>query len=146
MIREFDEQIYVQSVIPPESGVTTQTAPATYIDVANFERFVFLISAGALGTGATVDAQVVQATTAAGAGSKNITGAAITQLTATDDDKFVTIEVLREKLDIANDFRYVSLTVTVANTADLEVIFLGLNPRHTPVTQPAAYAEKVQIA
>lgn len=145
-ITSLNEQVFIQNVIPPESGVTTQTSPSSYIDVKDFERFVFLISAGALGASATVDAQVVQATDSSGTGSKNITGAAITQLTDTDDDKFVTIEVQSDQLDIANDFDHVSLTLTVANTADLEVIFMGLNARHVPVTQPSGYDEAVQVA
>ena len=145
-ITALNEQVYIQVVLAPESGPTTATLPASYIDVTNFERFAFVISAGALGASATVDAQVVQATAAAGTGSKNITGAAMTQFTDTDDDTFVTIEVQSDQLDIANDFRYVAITVTIANTADLEVLFLGLNPRHVPVTQPAAYGEAVQVA
>lgn len=142
-IRSFKEQVYVQQVSPP-AVTTTATVPASYIDVTNFERFVFLISAGALGTSATVDAQVVQATAAAGTGSKNITGAAITQLTDTDDNKWVAVEVQSDQLDIANDFRYVAITVTVANTATLEVLFIGLNPRRVPVT--ASGDEVVQVA
>ena len=145
-LTSLNEQVYIQSVLPPESGPTTATVPTTYIDVTDFERFAFLISAGALGASATVAAQVVQATAAAGTGSKVITGAAMTAFADDDDDQFVTIEVQSDQLDIANGFRYVAITVTIANTADLEVLFLGLNPRHVPVTQPDAYIEAVQVA
>jgi hypothetical protein len=142
-ITSLNEQVYIQQVSPP-AVTTTATVPASYIDVTDFERFAFLISVGDVGVGGTVDAQVVQATAAAGTGSKNITGAVATQLVAADDNVYVVIEVQSDQLDIANDFRYVAITVTVAATVSLEVLFLGLNPRHVPVTSNAD--EYVQVA
>lgn len=143
MLRNFEDDIFVQVVSVP-AAITTATLPATYIDVSQYDRFVFLISLGA--TNNTVDAQVVQATAAAGTGSKNITGAAITQLDGNDDNKFVTIEVDTQRLDIANDFRYVAVTVTVAGTTTAEVLFFGLNARSRPITKVSAWDEAVVVA
>ncbi len=142
-IRSFNEQVYKQVISNPAT-IATGTLPASYIDVSNFERFVINIAYGA--SDGVFDAQVVQATAAAGTGSKNITGAAITQLSATDDNKQVTIEVQTDQLDIANGFRYVAVTFTAAGTTTGYAELLGFSPRHVPVTQPAAYAEAVQVA
>jgi len=136
------EQIYEQLVAGP-AVVATGTVPASYIDVSNFERFQFKINMGA--TDGVLDAQVVQATAAAGTGSKNITGAAITQLSATDDNKQALIEVQVSKMDINNDFRYVAITITAAGTTTLSCEFRGLNPGKAPVTQPAAFAQQVFV-
>jgi len=136
------EQIYEQLVAGP-AVVSTSTVPASYIDVSGFERFQFKINMGA--TDGTLDAQVKQATAAAGTGSKNITGAAITQLSATDDNKQAIIEVQTSKLDINNDFRYVAITLTASGTTTLSCEFRGLNPDKAPVTQPAAFVEQVFV-
>lgn len=140
------EQLYFQKVLDPVDNTSAgaATIPASYIDVSEFERFAFLISVGNM-TG-TLDAQVVQATAAAGTGSKNITGAVITQLGASDDNKQVLIEVETRKLDINNDFRYVSLTLTEAgSTAQLaDVWFIGL-AESAPVTQHADVDETVFV-
>jgi len=143
----FNEQVYLDQLVGPVIGATG-TVPASYVDAGLYERFVILIGAGDMGTSGTIDAQVVQATAAAGTGSKNITGAAITQLvTATDDDSFVTIEVQSDQLDLANGFNHVSVTITIGGAAcNVVAYFLGLNPRSVPVTQPATYLEAVQVA
>lgn len=143
MLLNFEDDIFVQVVNVP-GAITTGTVPATYIDVSNYTRFVFLLSLGA--TNNAVDAQVVQATAAAGTGSKNITGAAIAQLDGNDDNKFVTIEVDSQRLDIANGFRYVAVTLTVAGTTTAEVLFFGLNGRARPITKVSAWDEAVVIA
>lgn len=143
MLRNFEDDVYVQVVSVP-AAITTATLPASYIDVSEYSRFVFLISLGA--TNNTVDAQVVQATAAAGTGSKNVTGAAITQLDGNDDNKFVTIEVDTQRLDIANGFRYVAVTATIAGTTTAEILFFGLNPRTRPITKPSAWDEAVVVA
>lgn len=142
-ITDWGEQVYVETVVNPEVTVTG-TVPAVYIDVADYERFVFLIHHGA--TDGNLDAQVVQATDSAGTGSKNITGAAITQLGATDDDKQVSIEVQSDQLDIANAFGFVAITLTISGITTMAATFIGLNTRHTPVTQPTVYEEQIQVA
>ena len=136
------EQIYEQLVAGP-AVVATGTVPASYIDVSNFERFQFKINMGA--TDGVLDAQVVQATAAAGTGSKNITGAAITQLSATDDNKQALIEVQVSKMDINNDFRYVAITITAAGTTTLSCEFRGLNVGRAPVTQHTNVDEMVFV-
>lgn len=140
------EQLYFQKVLDPVDNTSAgaATVPSSYIDVSDMDRFAFLLSIGNM-TG-TLDAQVVQATAAAGTGSKNITGAVITQLGASDDNKQVLVEVEVAKLDINNDFRYVAITLTEASsTAQLaDAWFIGV-PKSAPVTQHADIDETVFV-
>lgn len=147
-LKSFNEQVYLAQLIDPDGTAATATVPSSYIDMGLYERGVFVISAGDLGTSGTIDAQVKQATAAAGTGSKAITGAAITQLvTATDDNEYVTIEVAADQLDIANGFTHVAVTITIGGAAVfMSAYFLGFTPRSVPVTQPAAYSEAIQVA
>ena len=70
----------VVAAIDPDA-YTAGTQTTGWIDMAEFEAVMFLIMAGILGASATLDAKVEQATDGAGAGAKDITGKAITQLT-----------------------------------------------------------------
>ena len=59
----------------------------------------------------------------------------------------VTIEVRDTALDVENDFRFVSLTVAVAGTAVVGTITAyRYKGGGQPPTQPAFYAEQVEIA
>ena len=90
-----------------------------WVDMQQAEEILFLINVGDIASGGTVDAKVQQAKTSSGGSAKDISGAAITQLTQADgdSDSVVGISVHVEKLDIANDFRYARLTVTPASAA-----------------------------
>jgi len=141
----FNQQVYRQVAVAP-GALTTGDYPATFIDVAQFERFAFVIDLGAVGA-TSIDMKVVQATAAAGTGKKDVTGAAITQLDGDDDNKSALIEVAVNKLDINNGFRYVAVTLTrsggSSNTG--AITFYGVNPDVAPVTQPAALLESVAV-
>ena len=147
MLNTFQEEVYIQKVLDPvdNTGAGAATVPATYIDVSDFERFVFLLSIGNM-TG-TLDMQVVQAQDGAGTGSKNIANAVITQLGASDDNKQVLVEVEVRKLDINNGFHFVAITLTEAgSSAQLaDAFFFGINPGNAPVTQHADVAETVFV-
>jgi hypothetical protein len=69
----------------------------------------------------------------------------ITQLSATDDNKQAAIEVDVNKLDLANGFRYVAVTSTIAGTTTAAIVFYGYNPKSAPVSQPAALAQHVVV-
>lgn len=142
MIKTLFQEVYRQQVANP-AVITTGSLPATYIDAANFEAFAFVFALGA--TDGVVDFKVVQATAGAGTGSKDVSGAVITQLSATDDNKQVAIEVDVNKLDLANGFRYVAVTSTIAGTTTAAIVFYGYNPKSAPVSQPAAFAQHVIV-
>lgn len=142
MIKTLFQEVYRQQVANP-AVITTGTVPATYIDASSFEAFAFVFELGA--TDNVVDMKVVQATASDGTGSKDVTGAVIVQLSGTDDNKQAAIEVEANKLDLANGFRYVAVTATIAGTTTAAIVFYGYNPKSAPVSQPAAFAQHVIV-
>lgn len=109
----------------------------TFIDVSEFERFVFLIHAGTLNSALTC--QVQQDTSATVTASVKAVTSAVDIVGATDDNDLFAIEVQTSQLDLANGFRYVTLDVSGAAGGDdyLDILFIGVHPRRAPVTQPA---------
>lgn len=129
------ERVALLGTVEPD--VLTATAHTSdYVDAGNFESIMAIVMAGTLGTSATIDAKLVQATDSSGTGSKDISGKAITQLVkATDDNKQAIINVRSEDLDMANGFSHVAVTVTVgAASSDGGAVLLGLNPRYGPAS------------
>lgn len=133
----FAEQVKVQGCNNMSTAIADGKFPASasFIDVADFERFVFLVKAGALTS--ALDLQVQQATAANGT-PKDVSGATLTVGDTDDNDTYV-IEVETRKLDLNNDYRYVTLDVSGAADSDdyAAIFFLGINPGVAPVTQPA---------
>lgn len=103
----------------PADSVAAGTVDSGYVDMSLYPRLVIIVSVGDMVATATLDIDVEQATSAAGAGAKNITGKSITQLTQAggDSDTAVCIELNAEELDVANGFRFVNVECTVANAA-----------------------------
>lgn len=96
-------------------SVTTGWIPA-----ANHERFLALVQTGILGAGGTVDAKLQQATDNAGTNAKDVTGKALTQIVkATGDNKQALINLRADELDLANNFTYFRLSLTVGGAASL---------------------------
>lgn len=118
-----------------------------YVYAGNFNRIMAAIHAGVLGASATVDAKFQQATDSGGTGVKDVTSAAITQMVkATDDGKFSFINLDPQKLDVANNFNYVRLTVTVGTAASLiSAEVYGSNPRYGVASHASALKEAVNV-
>lgn len=145
-MRTFHENMKFAAVFPPAAWADG-TVPSAYIDMSDYERCVFLIMTGAMATGDIVAAQVVQATSAAGAGSKVITGATITDLDIDDDNALATIEVKDTALDVENGFRFLSLTIDETGSPAFGcVIALLYRGGGLPPTQPATYVEQIEAA
>lgn len=128
------DQVAVLASIDPDA-YGASTVVSGYVDAADFHTLMAVIQAGTLGSSATLDAKLVQATSAAGAGSKDITGAAITQLTqaGTDSDKQAVISTLATSLDTAGGFRFVAISMTVGTaSSDAGAVLLGVFPRSAP--------------
>jgi hypothetical protein len=148
-MRDFINNHYVLKANNFNTAIVDGNFPAStaYIDVSEFERFVFLVHAGTLNSALTL--QVEQDTSATETASiKVVTGATDIVGTSDDDDVFM-IEVETARLDIANGFRYVTLDVAGAGGGDdyLDIIFIGVNPRREPVTQPATTTgNTIQVA
>jgi hypothetical protein len=98
-----------------------------------------------MGSSATLDAKLQQASAAAGTGAKDITDKAITQLTqaGSDGNSLVGIELRTEELDVNGGFEYVrfSVTIAVADCAYAATLF-GVEPRYAAVST-TAYDEVV---
>lgn len=125
------ENAAIVGIIDPDVTVAS-TVTSGWIDASKFQQYMAVVMAGTLGTSATVDAKLEQATDSSGTGVKDVTGKAITQLTeaGTDSDKQAIINVRPGELDIANSFNHFRLSVTVAvATSDIGAVVMGLNAR-----------------
>ena len=144
-IKPSNEAVLV-GVIDPDLN-TAGTLTTGWINMGLFETVQAIIMAGALGTNATLDAKLEQATDSSGTGAKDISGKAITQLTqaGTDDsDKQAIINCRSDELDVNNDFAYVRLSMTVAvASSDSAALVLGHHARYQPATDAATVAEVV---
>lgn len=124
----------VVGVIDPDA-TSASTVTSGWISAADFHNFLAIVQAGTLGTSATVDAKLEQATDSSGTGAKDVTDKAITQLTqaGTDSDKQALINLKPEELDADNDFSHFRLSVTVATaTSDVGAVVLGIGPVYGP--------------
>lgn len=129
-------EVAVLGAIDPDA-YAAGTYTTGWISAANFQTFLAIVTAGDLGSSATLDAKIEQATSAAGAGAKDLTGALITQLTqaGTDSNKQALISFGSGNLDIANAFTHFRLSMTVATAAsDAGAIVLGGSPRLGPAS------------
>lgn len=140
----FHERTLRNSVIA--QSINNTTAGSVWVDARNARRITALINIGATDT--IVDAKLQQATDSSGTGAKDITDAAITQVSATGDNKQKSIDIESNRMDAANGFYYVKLLFTVGNGTTGAVVAgeLLMDARHQPVSQPAAYNEQVVVA
>jgi len=122
-LETLSENFLFQRIIAPVSGLGSTTQPAgAYIDVSDYEHFAFIVMLGVTDR-TTQTLQVVQATAADGTGSKDVSGALINGLSATDDGKLAIVQVDTENLDSAGGFRYVAATPTFSGgTGDVGAI------------------------
>ncbi|HWU68672.1 MAG TPA: hypothetical protein VN046_07340 [Stenotrophobium sp.] len=133
------EQAAILGAIDPSSQAAG-AATSGWISVANFQKLLAIVHTGVLGAGATVDAKIQQATSAAGAGAKDVAGAAITQIVkATGDNKQAEINLDAQQLDVEGGFGYVQLSVTVGTAAsETAALVLGFNSRFAPASDSNA--------
>ena len=140
------ELFSVLATIDPASQAVG-TVTTGWISAGNHHSLLALVQSGVLGTGATLDAKLQQATDASGAGAKDVTGKAITQIVkATGDNKQALINLRPDDLDVTNGYAYVRLSLTVAVAASLTAAqLLGFNPRFAPgdASNQAAVAQVV---
>ena len=130
------EAVAITAVIDPDANAAAEYTSA-YMSMAKFQKGMAIIMAGTLGSSATLDAKLVQATAAAGTGVKDITGKAITQLTqaGTDSDKQAIINFDQSDLDVANGYDWVAVVMTVGTaTSDCGALLLGFDARFEPAS------------
>lgn len=136
MIKTYSEQVYTQTCNAFMTAIVDGKFPASgsFIDVADYERFVYQLKAGTLDSALTC---TVQEASAVDGSPSSISGATVTVGT-TDDNEMFLIEVETRRLTKTGK-RYVTLDITGAAGGNdyLSITFLGINPGVTPVTQPA---------
>jgi len=126
---KFSEAHSILATLDPVSqGAATVTTG--WVSMAYFHSLVAIIQTGVLGASATLDAKLQQATSSGGAGAKDITGKALTQIVkASGDSKQALIELRDTDLDVNNGFTFVRLSVTVGTAASLiNAMLIGFNP------------------
>lgn len=147
-MRLFTDDVVLDVVEFPAANPSDGTVPASYKDVSEFGYFGFLQIVG-VSNDTTVTMQVVQATSAGGAGKKNVTGAitTATSLGSASNNKWAMVIVQQDKLDSANGFRYVAVdrVASGGSATASTIIFLGWRPMTMPVTQPASFAEVIAL-
>lgn len=121
------------AINPAQAGAGTVTTP--WISAAHFQDFLAIVAAGTLGAAATLDAKIEQATDDAGTGTKDVVGAAITQLTkaGADDNKQALISLSSDSLDIEGGYTHFRLSLAVGVAASfVGAIVLGAAGRYGP--------------
>jgi hypothetical protein len=139
------EDVAVVATIDPD--VTAAGAVTSdWVDMGLYDQVLAIAMAGTLGTSATFDAKLQQATDSSGTGAKDIAGKAITQLTeaGADSDKQALINCRAEELDLAGGFTHVALVITVAvATSDAGGLILGGGSRYLPADNDLASVDEI---
>jgi hypothetical protein len=141
------DRVAILAAIDPDAA-SAGAVNSAWIDVTNWQNLMAIVMAGDLGASATLNAKLEQATSAAGAGAKDVTGKAIAQLTqaGAGSDKQAIINCSQYDLDFNNGFKFVRLSMTVATAAsEIAGLLLGFDPRYNVASDndAAAVAEIV---
>lgn len=128
------DEVALVGVIDPDA-YAANTYTTAWVDMGEYNAILATVFAGDLGSSATLDAKLEQATDSSGTGAKDISGKAITQLTqaGTDSNKQAMINLRDDELDVANAFTHARLSVTVGTaTSDMNATVQGFYARYTP--------------
>lgn len=130
------ERAAVVGNIDPDAYAASTITTNEYIPLKNFRRFMAVLQAGDIVATGTIDAKFVAYTSGAGAGATDVTGSAITQLTAagTDSNKQVVMN-LNTDYFAGTSFTHFKLSVTLGTAgADFGAVVLGFDPLYPPAT------------
>lgn len=131
---KISEGLAVLASIDPAS-IAASTVTSAWVPVTNFLSLLLVVQTGVLGTAATVDAKIQQATDVSGTGAKDLSpGKSITQIVkATGDNKQALLDFRAQDLDAANGFNYVRVSLTVGAAASIVgALLYGGSPRFMP--------------
>ncbi|WP_090810197.1 hypothetical protein [Paraburkholderia tuberum] len=121
----------LDSIQPSNQAAGAETTG--WVPVSAFHKLLAVIQAGTLGASATINAKLQQAQDATGTGAKDVTGEAITAITASNSIAAINLDPAQ--LDVANGFSFVQLSVTVGTAASLtSALLLGFAPRYAPAS------------
>lgn len=120
---KLNELLAILDYLAPVSQAAGTVTTPNWIFVGDIaDQLQYELDVGVMGASATINAQVYQATSSGGAGSKVITGKALTALTQTPTNNSGTVNTIDFKcqdLDTNNGFCYVQLSIVVATAACL---------------------------
>lgn len=147
MVGKFErasDAVPLVGVIDPDAYGTGDYVTG-WIDMREVHSIMAVVFAGTLGTSATIDAKLVEATDGSGTGPQDITGKAITQLVkASNDDDQAIILCNAEDLDLADGYTHVQLSVTVGTaTSDMGAAVFGWRAHTEPATDLASVVQIV---
>ena len=128
---KLNEQVAILSAIDPAS-IAPGTVLTAWVPMTPFFSLSAIAQLGALGTNATISAQLMQAQDASGTNAKPINGKAIAQINqaTTTNSKQFTIECRGEDLDVNNGYGFVALQIVVGVAATFaSALLVGANPR-----------------
>lgn len=126
MIRP-DELFAIVGTIDPDVTVAS-TVSSDWADLSDFEYILAIYMTGTLGSSATVNGILQQATDGSGAGAKGFTPAKVITEMTTSDEQAILIARQTEN-DVAGGFSFVRAQLTVAvATSDVGLLLLGFNP------------------
>lgn len=139
-------QLPIVGVIDPASK-TAGAYSTGWIDFSLYNRLYAILLMGAIASSGTVDAKFEQATSAAGAGAKDVTDAALAQSADTvADNTQATLEIRQANLDVNGGFRWVRLTVTTATAATiLGAAVLAVGAKFEPAADLATVLQTVAL-
>lgn len=143
---KFQERVAILATIDPVSQAAG-TVNTGWVDMRDFHSITALIQTGVMGASGTLDGKLQQATSSGGAGAKDITGKAITQIVkASGDNVQATIDLRDTDMDVSGGFRYVRLSLTVGTAASLIAATLfGNNAEYLPASASNQAGVKQQI-
>ena len=124
------ENIAYVGGIDPDANATGAIS-TDYVDMEFFENLLAVVQVGIIAASGTVDFKLRQATSATGAGVKDISSKAITQMATGDNDEQALVNLRADELDLANNFRYaVGVMTTTTAAGDSAVAMLGYKHKH----------------
>ncbi len=138
--KAFEQLAILTQVAPGQQS--TGNNDSTYVMANGFHNYAVIAAVGTMGSSATLDVSVLQATDSSGTGAKALVAA--TQIVEAGSDKPVILSFKPEDLDVNNGFEYVALRLAVATAAsDCGGYLVGLDPKDAPATQGSIVAEAV---
>lgn len=109
LLRTISEEVRVDSAIAP-TNIQAGTETGTWVSMANYRRVLAVLTSAAPAAGKDVTLQLMQATSAAGAGAKALS--ALVTVVSTGAAIETTVEAQASDLDLVNGFGYVTAQVT----------------------------------
>lgn len=132
-VEQLTQALAVADYILPSNATTASFNSSTPIDASKYERILYVISVGAIGGSATLDARLQTSSTNFGTAS-NVANTNITQITAANT--IVSIEIRADQIGglSGGAQRWVRLNTTVGTAAlNYSAVGFGGVPSQQPV-------------